>query len=338
MLKSNYLKYNKKGEIMEKTNTKRNTVIGVCLFAVIFGALLALATVFDLRVSEILVRLDPGAYFTNSVFGAVFECIGSWPVYLFLSIAFACIYTNTKRSKNKPLRILGSIASNIASVVCMYILVTDTVGYAERHADIEGFTSTVFAKIVFVFVSVAFGELICNAFSKVDDKTAKALLKYSFIIIFAAAFANIIVNVIKNIMCRPRYRTMNFLGDTEHTNFHRWYQKFTMPSEDSPLYIASANGHKVGKDAYRSFPSGHTCAAATTYTLLALPHLFKKYNTVKMKALLYFVSVAVTATVAISRIVCGAHFFSDVLVGGTAMFIGVMLAIKIFIRKDYERV
>lgn len=323
---------------MEKTNTKRNAVIGICLFAVVFGALLAFATVYDLRVSEILVRLDAGAYFTNSVFAAVFECIGSSPVYLFLSIAFACIYTNTKRSKIKPLRILGSIASNIASVVCMYILVTDTVGYAERHADIEGFTSTVFAKVIFVFIAIAFGELICNAFSKVDDKTAKALLKYSFIIIFAAAFANLIVNIIKNIMCRPRYRTMNFLGDTEHTNFHRWYQKYTMPTKESPLYIPSVNGHKVGKDAYRSFPSGHTCAAGTTYALLALPHLFKKYNTVKYKVLFYFVSVIFTGTVAISRIVCGAHFFSDVLVGGTSMFIGVMLAIKIFVRKDYERV
>ena len=95
---------------------------------------------------------------------------------------------------------------------------------------------------------------------------------------------------------------------------------------------------QVGKDAYRSFPSGHTCAAGTTYALLALPHLFKKYNTVKYKVLFYFVSVIFTGTVAISRIVCGAHFFSDVLVGGTSMFLGVMLAIKIFVRKDYERV
>ncbi len=323
---------------MEKTNSKMKTVIGISLFAVIFGTLLALATVFDLRVSEILVRLEPNAYFTNNIFGTVFECIGSWPVFLFLSVAFGCIYTNTKRNKNKALCVIGSIISVIGSVVCMYVLVDDTVGYVEQHANVENFTSTVFAKIIFILISIACGMLICFAFSKVDDKTAKALLTYSIIILFSVAFANIVIKVIKNFMSRPRYRAMNFLGDTEHTNFHRWYEKFDLPTKDSPLYIASSNGHKVGNDAYRSFPSGHTCAAATTYTLLALPKLFKKYNTPKMKALIYFLSVAITAIVAISRIVCGAHFFSDVLIGGTTMFLSVVLANKIFIKKDFERV
>ncbi len=335
----------KKRDIMNKSKSVRNTVIAVCLFIVIFGALLLTATLYDLEVSKILAKVNVGEYFTTSVFGAIFESIGSWPVYAMLSAAFAIIYSNTKRSSVKPLKILGSIAANIASVIAMAVLVFDTVSYITRHVSVpagEAITS-VFAKVVCVFIAAACGELLCYAFSRLDDDKAKALLRLSFVILFGVILANIFVNIIKNIMCRPRYRTMQCLNQPDENgnifwNYHRWYQKFRMPEEGDPLYIAMSNGHKVGHDAYRSFPSGHTCAAGTIYAILALPKLLKKYDTPKMRALLCFIAVAVTGIVAVSRIVCGAHYFSDVLIGGTSTFVSMMLAIKIFIKDDFKKV
>lgn len=330
---------------MENTNSKKKTIIGICLFIVIFGALLVTATFYDLEVSRILAKVNLGEYYTTSAFGAIFETIGSWPVYAFLSVAFAIIYSNTKRSTIKPLQILGSIAANIASVIAMAVLVFDTVNYITTHASVgvaEAITSG-FAKVVCIFIAAALGELVCFAFSKLDDDKAKALLKFAFVILFSVILANVFVNIIKNIMCRPRYRAMQCLNQPDENgniywNFHRWYQKFRMPEEGDPLYIAMSNNHKVGHDAYRSFPSGHTCAAGTIYALLALPKLLKKYDTPKMRAMLCFIAVAVTGVVAVSRIVCGAHFFSDVLIGGTSTFLSVMLGIKIFIKDDFKKV
>lgn len=319
---------------------KKKTVLSVCLFVVIFAGLLITATFTDLQVSKILVDLEPGCYFTDNVFGAVFESIGSSPAYLFLAAAFAIIFANTARAENKALKYLGSIAANGAAIAAMYVCLNDVVRYANEHLDCESVTKAGYFKILVIVLAVALAEICCAVFlKKVDPATAKALLKFSFVVIFAVALSNLIINVVvKNIMCRPRYRAMWALGDTEFTNFHRWYQKFYMPEEGDPLFIAAVQGNAVGHDAYRSFPSGHTNAAGTVYTLLVLPMLLKKYDTKKWRALLLVISIGITGIVAVSRIVCGAHFFSDVLVGGTIMFLCTLLGAKLFIRKDFEKV
>lgn len=321
-------------------NSKRNSIISICLFVVIFGALLITATFVDLDVSKALVRLEEGQYYTTNLFGAVFACIGSTPTYMFLAAAFAIIYANICRANNKVLKILGSIAANLASVAASVYIVFDVIRYMKKHFGPDIIFDKTLIKIAFCCVGVACAELLCRYFSKLDDKTVKALLKFSFVVLFAVILSNILINiVIKNVMCRPRYRAMWYLGDYDFSNFHRWYQKSTMPeaNDGSGLFFDSVNGVHVGHDAYRSFPSGHTNAAAAVYCLLVLPKLLKKYNTTAWKTALVLISVCVTGVVAVSRIVCGAHFFSDVLVGGTIMFLCVMLGSKIFIKSDFER-
>lgn len=320
--------------------TKKKTVLSICLFVVIFAGLLITATFTDLQVSKMLVDLEPGCYFTDNVFGAVFEAIGSEPAYFFLAAAFAIIFANTARAENKALKYLGSIAANGASIAALYVGLNDIVDYANQHLDCESVTEAGYFKILVIVLAVALAEVCCALFlKKVDPATAKVLLKFSFVVIFAVALSNIIINIaVKNIMCRPRYRAMWALGDTEFTNFHRWYQRFYMPEEGDPLYIAACQGNAIGHDAYRSFPSGHTNGAGTVYTLLVLPMILKKYDTKKWRVLLLVISVGFTGIVAVSRIVCGAHFFSDVLVGGTTMFLCTMLGAKLFIRKNFEKV
>lgn len=330
---------------MDKSASKRNSIISVCLFIVIFAGLLITATFTDMQVSERLVRLEPGQYFTTNTFGAVFASIGSTPTYIFLSIACAIIFSNTKRSQNKLLRIPGSILANLISVGAMVYVVQDVVHYLKKHYGNDIVFDKIFIKIAFMIAAAAIAELICLYFSKLDDKTAAALLKWSFVIIFASALSNALINLlIKDIMCRPRYRSMWIL---DNFNLYKsWYQKSDMPAYDNPTYSALANffakdGAKAVshfKDGFKSFPSGHTNAAASMYLLLCLPKLLKKYDNIKWKTILLIVSVGFTGLVAVSRIVCGAHFFSDVLVGGTTMFLCVMLGAKIFIKSDFEKV
>lgn len=330
---------------MDKSASKRNSIISVCLFIVIFAGLLITATFTDMQVSERLVRLEPGQYFTTNTFGAVFASIGSTPTYIFLSIACAIIFSNTKRSNNKFLRIPGSILANLISIGAMVYVVQDVVHYLKKHYGNDIVFDKIFIKIAFMIAAAAIAELICLYFSKLDDKTAAALLKWSFVIIFASALSNALINLlVKDIMCRPRYRSMWIL---DNFNLYKsWYQKSDMPAYDNPTYSALANffakdGAKAVshfKDGFKSFPSGHTNAAASMYLLLCLPKLLKKYDNIKWKTILLIVSVGFTGLVAVSRIVCGAHFFSDVLVGGTTMFLCVMLGAKIFIKSDFEKV
>ena len=325
---------------MEKSAYKGNKVLSIVLFIVIFAGLLITATFTDLDISKRLVCLEEGQYYSTNLFGAVFASIGSTPTYIMLSVACAIIFANTLHAQNKILHTLGSITANCLSVFAMVYNVPDIAHYLVKHFGQDVIFNQLYIKIVFGFVAAAIAELLCLYFAKLDPKVSAALLKMSFVIIFSVILANLLINIIiKNVMCRPRYRAMWFLGDYDFSNFHRWYQKSVMPeAEDgSGLFFAYANGQKVGHDAYRSFPSGHTSAAAEIYSLLVLPKLLKKFDTIKWKALLLLVTVGFTATVAISRIVVGAHFFSDVLVGGTIMFLCVMLGSKIFIKSDFEK-
>ena len=85
-------------------------------------------------------------------------------------------------------------------------------------------------------------------------------------------------------------------------------------------------------DALKSFPSGHTCAAAASYGFTMLGAALEIKNK-KVRALLWIVPIVFTAVVAISRIVAGAHFMSDVLVGGTVAFVCMIISREIFICK-----
>lgn len=314
----------------QKMNNKR-CIISIVMFLAVFGILLALATVFDLQVSKILVDLKPGAYFTKNVFGMAMETFGMTPGYIFIAFAFAIIYSNARKCEIKWVNIAVSAVSNIAAVVTMYIYADDTLGYIKRHTEVDSFVNSPLSLITCVWFALLTGELICSLMNKLDKETAKSLLKFSFIVICTFAMSNLVINAVKNVMYRPRYRTMWFLGDTEFTNFHRWYQRSEKPI--IPEILAQVNGHKVGMDAYRSFPSGHTSSAGTIYALIALPKLLKKYNSTKWKVLFLTVSVCYTGIVAVSRIVCGAHFFSDVLIGGTVAFLCAVVFTNLFTRE-----
>lgn len=321
---------------MIKGNTKKSNIISICLFILIFGCLLTLASIYDLQVSKILVDLEQGNYFTKNTFGMVLETFGMTPGYLFLAIALSIFFANATKCDNKFIKIAGSIGFNIGTIIPMYIYASDTLGYIKRFTDVEEFVNSPLSIATSLVFAVMVGEALCFGMNNLSKEKARALLKFSLVIICTYVVSTLVINGIKNVMYRPRYRTMWFLGDTEFTNFHRWFQKSDKPIIPEALQII--NGHKVGLDGFRSFPSGHTSTAGTVYTLLALPKLFKKYDNTLSKVLFVVFTVAYTGMVAVSRIVCGAHFFSDVLIGGTVAFLIAILFIKIFINNKTEKI
>jgi membrane-associated phospholipid phosphatase len=85
-------------------------------------------------------------------------------------------------------------------------------------------------------------------------------------------------------------------------------------------------------DALKSFPSGHTCSAGTVYCLLMLLDVFNVKSKGK-RAVSWIAAITYTGMVAVSRIIVGAHFFSDVLMGGTIAFVSMIIFREIFICK-----
>jgi len=146
---------------------------------------------------------------------------------------------------------------------------------------------------------------------------------------------------VKNKYPAGRFRAINSdLGQTLINDeasgvkgYTAWYVTNGQPSQailDSFKYTYGV------KDAFKSFPSGHTCSAGTVYALIMIPTLFGYTGKKEKRAATvacWVVPIVYTALVAISRIMVGAHYMSDVTFGCTLAFVCMIISWEIFICK-----
>ena len=134
----------------------------------------------------------------------------------------------------------------------------------------------------------------------------------------AVMFAEIsIVELAKYTWARPRFRYLLQLGS--YDRFTPWYR---------PLGFNFDEGNNV-----KSFPSGHTAGGAVSYLAMLLPFCTEK---LKDKTLLCFaVPFVYTSMLAYTRMVMGAHFLTDVTVGGMITFTLIIIATAILDKKHY---
>ena len=313
---------------------RKNNLIAVILFVAVFAALLITATFTDLQISKILTAksLADHTYITNDAFAASFEAFGSAPVYLLLSFSFLILFWYLMRSKNWPntVKYIGSAAMLVSTAVSNFVLVSDTTGYLLEHVERSDMGHAGFIRLIEISLVVLLTVLGALAVNNFSNESIEKLVRFAFAAIALAVVSTVVLHLIKGPVGRIRFRAMNMYPDDEtygFAAFARWYEingqwidKGTM----STLFGTT--------DALKSFPSGHTCAAAASYGFIMLGDALEIKNK-KVRAVLWIVPIVFTAAVAISRIVAGAHFMSDVLVGGTVAFVCMIIAREIFICK-----
>ena len=305
--------------------TKKHTVISWVLFTVIFAALLITATFTDLQVSQILTKgtLEPGNYLASGLFGIVLECLGCTAPYVLGAICFEILFIYSIRFiKNGKLRVLCAFLTQAAAYATYLWLALDVLNYNLRHYGMEGLPTPAFMKGELALVSVLLAFLTAFAVNSFSDESIKRLFRATFAVALAVAVSSILVSLLKEPFGRPRFRAMNYANDFSY--YSRWYVLNGQPDREWRIATFGSS------DACRSFPSGHTQSAAMIFCIVMLKDVFGITSKKKI-ALLWCSSVLWTGLVAISRIMVGAHFFSDVLVGGTIGFLTVMLAREILV-------
>lgn len=316
---------------------RKKTILGVCLFVIVFAALLITATFTDLQVSKILTSraLADHRYTTNDPFGAAMECIGSTPHYFLLSFAaqilFRFAYRNLKGA-GKWLLILFSAGLSIGSY---YIMASDTLDYIDGHLFLNvtgaGAAKGMYLNIIFAFFAVVGTFIGGMSVRSLSDETVRKLLGFSVAMIILSVIPAIFINLIlKEPVGRIRFRAMNMYPDNPQYGFSafaRWYEwnGQWLDNETKRALFGTT-------DALKSFPSGHTASAAMTYALVMLNDALD-IKSKKLRAFNWVFSVVFTGAVAVGRIVVGAHFFSDVLVGGTITFLAMIFVREIFVCK-----
>lgn len=155
--------------------------------------------------------------------------------------------------------------------------------------------------IGFGVMLLLFGKLI-----NIPEKLKKPLFVLAVAGIAVMAVQLSCIEGMKYLWGRVRFRDL--LAQESYDAFTPWY------------VLNGINGNK-------SFPSGHTAGAGMSYLLMLFPFVFDKFK--NKKQLCFWIPCIYTSIVAFTRLVMGAHYLSDVTVGGAVSFSIVLIAMAI---------
>lgn len=343
---------------MENKKLRLNLIIGVCAFVAVFAALLTVASLYDLQISEALTKgsLAEGEYYSSNTFALFFEVMGDSVVYLaggIASLIFVCsaikledgdgflFIKELKGALFKVVKIGLIVVFSAFAVYEMYEAVHDIFKYTDRYLYAELLGSGIefsltggYLFAVQVVLALALAGLILALLVRVKKENISKLIKLAVLILIVEAMYLVLIGAIKTPIGRMRYRTMNAIGDFSY--YTPWYKINGARHVGIDGSIVSGDlgrGELLfgAEDTCKSFPSGHTYCSAITFALICLPDLFVSFKKRWIKVLCWLAPAVYTVTVAVCRIVVGAHFLSDVLVGGTLSFALIIIIREVLI-------
>ena len=342
---------------MEK-KLRLNAIICVSVFIAVFVSLLVVASFYDWQISDALTKgsLKEGDYYSSNQFAVFFEVLGDSVVYLAggtASLIFVCAVNKLKDGDDflfikglagtvlKAFKISLTILFSAFAVYEFYEFFHDIFKYTDRYlygeligSGIE--FSLVGGYLLAVQIVLALGTagLVFALLIRVKKEDILKLVKLAVLIFLIEVFYLVLIDTIKTPIGRMRYRAMNALGDFSH--YTPWYKINGARNVGADGNIVYGDLNKSGllfgaSDTCKSFPSGHTYCAAMSFVLICLPDMFERLKKRWIKAVCWTVPTVYTLTVAICRIVVGAHFMSDVLIGGTLAFALIIIIREILI-------
>ncbi len=246
-------------------------------------AAVAFAAVFDLDISLSVAG-------TMNPFGRLFEIIGEIPAILFTSLNLSFIAVYFLRCKSNR---LTSGISIILAVVLAYYTSNATLEYIEswRNDLSLGFIGDGAKLSIALIAALLFVSLFLYIAFKTDVEQLERILKPAVHCFIAAVLVFVVIWCLKLLWGRVRFRQLTDIA------------QFT------PFYMP--NGFS-GFDGHYSFPSGHTANATV---ILSLTYYFGFIKSERIKSVLKCLLIIWIIIVALSRVVVGAHYLSDVLFG-----------------------
>ena len=308
------------GGMESSMSDKKRQAVSAAGFLAVFGVLLALATRFDLDVSHMLAdrNLVASRYFSTSLLCNLVEIAGMAPIWVAATFA-ASVLTVYFHCKKGGLRHLRGFFF-VLTVAVSALLLRDMLKYSLMIGGREELLNAPWMIAVLLAFGLTVSSLILKLAGERIRQNMGLLLPFALAIVCACC-CHLWIEVIKNPMGRMRYRAMHLIDD------YSWFTPWYRPGSARELLA----GQGLLWDYFKSFPSGHTYAASMSYLLILFPDLFRNWKTGRRKVLSYVIPVAYTGFVAFFRIAAGAHFFSDVLVGGTMGFVAVQVFRYIFL-------
>ena len=167
-----------------------------------------------------------------------------------------------------------------------------------------------------------------NTVEQERKEVVDRLVQVAVVILLAILFYEVLIEAFKGPAGRVRFRTMNVMGD--FSEYAPWYafhgpRVLSRTGELVAGTLPAAERFLGLSDTCKSFPSGHTYAAAVSYAALCLQDLFPDMKHSSRVACLLLPTL-LTVIVGLGRVMAGAHFLTDVVIGGLAAYLIVTVA------------
>lgn len=294
---------------MKKMRLHIYIILGIFVVGFILGSIV------DLQLSNAIFSRDNG-------FGLFMSAIGTLPGYMILAVlGGGFLSLGFSKSYKTAIRFIFFVLT-VALLGCA-IFFSGT-----KFFGPNGFTNEKIKWVGYFIVlpiTVGCGYLGYVLVNKSETKYLWIVLGVMALFIFLALVPG--ATLLKSIFHRPRYRTLVLYDGID---FHNWWQRCSN-------YKALMEQYGIISEEFKSFPSVH--AGAGTVFLLgvsALPLLDKKYERLQLP--LFYGGLAWVLLVSFTRILVGAHFLSDVSMGGilTSVFMLANNEVLIALNKKYK--
>ncbi len=274
-------------------------LICISIIGIIFG------TFFDLNISKAIVD-------TNLWFGAFIESFGLSIPFIMVALAGVLFFKALFPSEKRGFQVLGIILFIICLGASIYFAGNYlSTKYTYGITFQKGIAYLIGSVIILLFTS------LFMFFIKSDDK--KGLIITGCIIIGVIILQLGVVESLKNLASRPRYRYLisdqNIVNDT----FKYWYNWTPFSAKN---------------DNFKSWPSGHTATSGVMLCLPLISPYIKKQNKYT-KIVLTIIGVFYPILVAFYRVRYGAHFLSDVSFG--LLIVTLIYLLTLFIASKVDK-
>ena len=235
----------------------------------------------------------------TSSFGQFFYMFGELPG-TFVGLVSLALLTVSYPKLDKY-RNLNSIVFGLMTEIMGFILSFQII----RYLKLEVFP--------YLLLGLVLSIVVLYWANQLSDDVKNNIRPYAYVGFLTMALGIIIPNLLKIIWARPRYRIID-----ENVLYHAWYIRSGIALDDN----------------WKSFPSGHSAAAAVSLVYLYLPQVFKRFE--GKERLILFVILAWIGCVMISRVIRGDHYVTDTLFGSGITFLIFTYLNKLFIYNRKE--
>ncbi len=301
-------------------NLERHSLLvrGMGAFAALLVALLVVGTFADYQIAQAL-------YAPGNPFVIFVSTLGLFPMAYPACFLLGVLVQRSLASQKPPvLRIVGAVLCVVLAALFGALITRAVLSVRDGFGGMVG---AELSSTIRLGIGTIVGIGLCAlGFGAGKGNDAKDLARRVLIVVVVLVVSYIAVEIVKNLMARPR--PFAVLAGYEGVEFSPWYQKGSGVED-----LMAAFG--LEKDAFKSFPSGHSVQVASF--LAGFYGLSLVYPSLQQKLGIALAVEMVFALVVMScRMILGAHFLSDVSMGAlvaVAAFL-ILMALQGRVRVD----